>query len=78
MLQELESLGLRPDVICGTSIGALVGAVYVSGQLEEFSEWVQTLTVRDVFGLMDISFTGGVIKGEKLFEFFQERHHNGQ
>lgn len=76
VLEELEALGLRPDVVCGTSIGALVGAVYVSGQLEEFSEWVQSLTVRDVFGLMDFSFSGGVVKGEKLFEFFQKKHQN--
>lgn len=76
ILEELEKLGLRPDVVCGTSIGALVGAVYVSGRLEEFSDWVQSLTVRDVFGLMDFSFSGGVVKGEKLFEFFQKQHHN--
>lgn len=76
VLQELERLGLRPQVVCGTSIGALVGAVYASDQLEAFSDWVQSLTVRDVLGLMDFSFSGGVIKGEKLFEFFQERHQN--
>jgi NTE family protein len=76
VLQELERMGLRPHVVCGTSIGALVGAVYASDQLEAFSDWVQSLTVRDVFGLMDFSFSGGVIKGEKLFEFFQERHQN--
>lgn len=76
VLQELERLGLRPQVVCGTSIGALVGAVYASDQLEAFSDWVQSLTVRDVLGLMDLSFSGGVIKGEKLFEFFQERHQN--
>ncbi len=76
ILQELERMGLRPQVVCGTSIGALVGAVYASDQLEAFSDWVQSLTVRDVFGLMDFSFSGGVIKGEKLFEFFQERHQN--
>ncbi len=76
VLQELERMNLRPRVVCGTSIGALVGAVYASGQLEAFSDWVQSLTVRDVLGLMDFSFSGGVIKGEKLFEFFQERHQN--
>lgn len=76
VLQELEAMGIRPKVVCGTSIGALVGAVYVSGQLDAFADWVQKLTVRDVFGLMDFSFSGGVVKGEKLFDFFQEQHQN--
>jgi NTE family protein len=76
VIQELEKLGVRPQVVAGTSIGALVGAVYVSGQLEDFSKWVQSLTVRDVFGLLDITLSGGVVKGEKLFGFFREKHRN--
>ncbi|MCC1497279.1 patatin-like phospholipase RssA [Alcanivorax sp. 1008] len=76
VIQELEQLGVHPQVVAGTSIGALVGAVYVTGQLDDFAEWVQTLTMRDVFGLLDISFSGGVVKGEKLFGFFREKHRN--
>ncbi|HZP12571.1 MAG TPA: patatin-like phospholipase RssA [Nevskiaceae bacterium] len=76
VIQELEALGIRPKVVAGTSIGALVGAVYVSGQLEEFSKWVQKLTVRDVVALMDFTFSGGFVKGEKLFGFFLEQHKN--
>ena len=76
VIQELEALGIRPKVVAGTSIGALVGAVYVSGQLEEFSKWVQKLSVRDVVALMDFTFSGGFVKGEKLFGFFLEQHKN--
>ncbi|MDE2149116.1 MAG: patatin-like phospholipase family protein [Gammaproteobacteria bacterium] len=76
VLQELDAIGLRPQVVAGTSIGALVGAVYVSGQTEAFAEWVRKLTVRDVFGLMDFTLSGGVVKGEKLFGFFQKQHQN--
>lgn len=76
VIQALEEMGLRPGVVAGTSIGALVGAVYVSGQLEEFSAWVRKLSPRDVFNLMDIKFSGGVVKGEKLFGFFQEGYRN--
>jgi NTE family protein len=74
VIQELEAMGVRPQVVAGTSIGALVGAVYVSGQLQEFADWVQKLTIRDVFGLLDISFSSGVVKGEKLFGLFMEQH----
>jgi NTE family protein len=76
VIQELEAMGIRPQVIAGTSIGALVGAVYVSGQLAEFTEWVTKLTVRDVVRLMDFTFSGGFVKGERLFGYFNERHPN--
>ncbi|GAA5120691.1 patatin-like phospholipase RssA [Alloalcanivorax gelatiniphagus] len=76
IIQGLEELGVDIDVVAGTSIGALVGGAYVSGALAEFSDWVKTLTTRDVFGLMDFTFSGGVVKGEKLFGFFEEMHSN--
>ncbi len=76
IIQELEALGIRPQVIAGTSIGALVGAVYAAGQLDELAQWARTLTVRDVVGLMDFSFSGGVLRGERLFGSFNERHAN--
>lgn len=76
VIQGLEALGIRPQVVCGTSIGALVGAVYVSGELEAFAEWVGKLTSRDVMRLLDFSFSGGMVKGETLFRFFEERHRN--
>jgi len=76
VILELEAMGVRPQVVAGTSVGALVGAVYVSGQLKEFSAWVQQLAVKDVLGFLDITFSGGVVKGEKLFGFFTEHHRN--
>lgn len=76
IILELEALGVRPQVVAGTSVGALVGAVYVAGQLAEFAEWVCKLTVRDVFGLMDFTLSGGFVKGERLFGFFNEHHDN--
>jgi NTE family protein len=76
VIMELEKMGIRPEVVAGTSIGALVGAVYVSGQLAEFAEWVQKLSARDVVRLMDFTFSGGFVRGEKLFGFFHEHHKN--
>jgi NTE family protein len=76
VIQELEAMGIRPQVVAGTSIGALVGAVYVAGQLDDLADWVRKLTVRDVVGLMDFTFSGGVVRGEKLFGSFNERHDN--
>ncbi len=76
ILQELEAQGVYPQVVAGTSVGALVGGVYVSGQLDAFAEWVTKLTSREVLGLMDFSFSGGAMKGERLFGFFADQHEN--
>ncbi|HWY23838.1 MAG TPA: patatin-like phospholipase RssA [Nevskia sp.] len=76
VILELEAMGIRPHVVAGTSIGALVGAVYVSGQLQDFTDWVTKLSVRDVVKLMDFTFSGGFVKGERLFGYFGEHHPN--
>lgn len=76
VIQALEDMGVRADVVAGTSIGALVGGAYVNGALKDFSDWVKTLTTRDVFSLMDFTFSGGVVKGEKLFGYFERMHNN--
>ena len=73
VLQVLEEEGLRPDVVCGASIGALVGAAYAAGELPRFAEWVQSLGMREVFGFMDFNLAGGMLKGEKLIDFWR-RH----
>lgn len=73
VLQALEKHGIKPEVVAGTSIGALVGASYACGQLEELRKWVSTLTWQQVVGFLDPSFSGGLIAGKKLFEFFK-RH----
>lgn len=77
VILELEDMGIRPDVVAGTSVGALVGAIYVSGELKKLAEWVQTLNVREVVRLLDITFTGGMMRGEKLFGHFEQHHSNG-
>ncbi len=71
VLQVLQEEGIRPDVVCGSSIGALVGAAYAAGELERFGEWVQGLGMRDVFGFMDFNLAGGMLKGEKLIAFWR-------
>lgn len=73
VIHALAEAGIRPDVICGCSIGAFVGAAAASGELDKLEEWVMGLAWRDVMGLVDVSLGGGILKGEKLVAFF-ERH----
>ncbi len=71
VLQALQEEGVRPDVVCGASIGALVGAAYAAGELERFADWVLSLGMREVFGFMDFKLSGGMLKGEKLIAFWR-------
>ncbi len=67
-LQALGELGIRPDVICGTSIGALVGGFHLSGRLEELSEWARALTRLRMVRFLDIRIAGnGMIAGNRVF-----------
>lgn len=68
VLQALAEAGIVPEVVCGTSIGALVGAVYADNGLAEFEEWVTALTWRKLVGYFDLTFSSGLVKGEKLFD----------
>lgn len=69
----MAEAGIEPDIVCGCSIGALVGAAYVNGDIAALEQWVIGLDRKGVLGLLDISFNGGLIKGNKLIDFF--RHH---
>jgi NTE family protein len=70
-IRALEERGIRPDLVCGTSIGALVGGVYASGQLEALERWAGSLAWRHVVRLMDITWKGGLIRGQRLFNLFR-------
>jgi len=70
-IRALEERGVKPDIICGTSIGALVGAVYASKQLDELEAWVTGLAWTKVVRLMDITWKGGLIRGQRLFNLLR-------
>jgi NTE family protein len=67
VLNELSDQGLFPDVVAGTSIGAVVGGSYVAGKLAELEAFARSLTRRRILRLMDISLSGrSLIGGQKL------------
>ena len=73
VIRVLEQAGIRPDLVCGTSSGALVGAAYAAGELDHFEKWLLGLRLTDVFSLMDVNLGGGLIKGERLMDFFRSQ-----
>ncbi len=69
VLRALNAAGIRPDIIAGTSIGAVVGACEIAGQLDALEEFARELTRRRVLGYLDFNLSGtGLITGHRLGE----------
>ena len=67
VLKTLKDAGLEPDIVAGTSIGAVAGACYVTGRLQALEDFAGALTRRRVFGFLDFNFAGsGLITGQRL------------
>ena len=71
VLRELREAGLEPQIVCGTSIGALVGAAHAAGELDRLEGWVRSLTWQTVLGMLDLTTSGGLIKGRMITDFFR-------
>jgi NTE family protein len=78
VLRALDKAGLKPDIIAGTSIGAVVGGCYAAGRLDDLEDFARSLTKRRIFGYLDFNFKGtGLINGQRLVEML-DRHLGGR
>ena len=69
VINRLKAMGIEPQIVAGSSIGALVGAAFASNKLSELEHWVKGLDNWEVFSLLDWGIgQGGLISGEKVFE----------
>ncbi len=67
ILRTLTAHGIVPDVVVGTSIGAVVGGAFAAGHLDTLEEWARSLQLRNILGYLDVRLNGsGLIGGEKL------------
>ena len=67
ILRTLLANGIVPDIVVGTSIGAVVGGSYACGHLDTLEEWARGLVPRNIFSYLDIRLNGsGLIGGDKL------------
>ncbi len=64
-LRALEDIGIRPDVIAGTSMGALVGAIYAGGAIGAFQDFAIGLTRQKILRLADPQFGKGGLVGAR-------------
>src|SRR6187551_1196239 len=67
ILRTLIAHGIIPNVVVGTSIGAVVGGSYAAGHLDTLEEWARSLQPRNILSYLDIRLNGsGLIGGNKL------------
>ncbi len=78
IIKGLAGMGIVPEIVCGSSIGALVGAAYAADRMDDFESWVRSLSWREIIRFLDPSLTGGgLIQGEKLTEFLNDFEEEG-
>ncbi len=79
VIEELEEQGFEIKSIAGNSMGAFIAAMYAMDKLREYKEWILTLDKKEVFKLIDFTFSSqGLIKGDRIFNkmksFFPDKN----
>ena len=75
ILQTLDDLGVRPAHISGTSMGAIIGAIYASGKTPKYiREIVDSMVVYEGEGIKEILKKRGLLKWFELLDpnFFKK------
>lgn len=74
VIRVLEEEGFNISAITGTSMGALVGGIYAAGKLDKYTDWVTSLTKKDVIQYLDVSFRAksGILKGDLIMEALRD------
>jgi NTE family protein len=74
IMKKLDEVGIRPKVIVGTSIGAVVGGSWAAGKLSELEDYARSLTKRSMLSMMDLRFAGsGLLSGDRLRKQLEDR-----
>jgi NTE family protein len=70
VMRALAQEGIAPDYVAGCSMGAMVGAAFAAGRIEKLETWALSLDWKRIVKLLDVGLRGGLIKGERLLDFF--------
>lgn len=72
VLQGLEEIGVKPDVIAGCSVGALVGGAYLLNALDAFDGWARALKPLSALQRFTLKLDrGGFIDTSTAFDAFR-------
>lgn len=71
-LKFFEDKNIKIDYLAGTSIGALIGALYASGySIDKLTELAKEFSLRDQIRLFDVGLPQGLFKGNKVIKFLE-------
>ncbi|MFA6411995.1 MAG: patatin-like phospholipase RssA [Syntrophales bacterium] len=74
VIRGLQEAGIHVDLVCGTSMGAMVAGAFAAGFIAAMDEWVRGLTWADILGFMDVRLPrSGLIEGDKMTRYFREK-----
>lgn len=66
-IRELDRIGIRPAVVAGCSMGAIVAAAHAGGRLDALEDWARSLTATSVLGYIDMRLSGGgIVEGQEV------------
>jgi len=69
VIEELLRHNFEITSIAGSSMGAMVGAMYASGKLEECKEWLYSWDKRKMWELADLTLSrDGLVKGDRFIK----------
>ena len=74
ILRALDAAGVTPDVVAGTSIGALIAGVHLAGHLPTLEAWARRLTRPRLLAYLDPRMSGGGLIGGRRMLAFMARH----
>lgn len=73
IIRSLAQLGVVPDIICGTSVGSMVGASYVSNNIDKLEQWACSLTKFEAAKFFDINASlNGFVHIERFHQFLND------
>lgn len=73
VIRALVKHGFAPDIIAGTSVGALAGAAYATDNLDALEDWARDLNRMKLMRYMDLHVkSGGLLGGRRLYKLMRD------
>ena len=77
VIRALKEAGIEVDCVAGTSIGAMIGAVYASGKIDSLQNAYMAMDWKKIVYFLDVVFPkSGIIDGKKVADFIREYVHS--